>query len=159
MVFSPIFSSTHISDSIWFFVLLSGSSQPGFTFKTARDKKLKSYYLCILGSSCREGMKFQVPLNCKFDLRFTQKNRTLHIYILLFRKYRKRVKQNNKKPCHNRWNLTNPLRSDNHPNCTTPRFSCVVGMKHLYKHLNYTLLLTDIAQPCLAQNCCKTVCF
>lgn len=73
-------------------------------------KNLKNYYLCILRSSCREGMRFQVSLNCKFDLHFTQKNRTLHIYNLLFRKSKKRIKQNNKKPCHNRWKITNPLR-------------------------------------------------
>lgn len=34
---------------------------------------------------------FQVSLNCKFALHFNEDNRTLHIYILLFRiKYKKK---------------------------------------------------------------------
>lgn len=51
-----------------FFVLFCNSPQLQYTFKTTRDKQLENCYLCTLGSSYREGMRFNFYISGFFKL-------------------------------------------------------------------------------------------
>lgn len=69
-----------------FFVLLCSSPQLRYTFKTKSDKQLENYYLYTLGSSCREGMRFNFYISGFFKLQVRsafQEQNSLHLKTII----------------------------------------------------------------------------